>query len=458
MEKLGFYWELLSTVVQLSGVGITGFLFCRLVTPFLKKSRHGIGVGVSYFATVFVFYVIPTELDSMLVYAAGIVVATVVMYILERERGEQKLFLGAVMYLLNWMVYSIVGIPKQFAFHYLDGTVFFSVHPLRLLGGYGVVELLHLVLAFFFMAFLVHMIHRIYVRKKENISRKELGLMLATPCSALLGYGVFHLIFKIYLEDTGTYIQEVHPEYEWIQTLYQMVSYMAILAVIAFYQSIKESHWKEKENAVLLEQMENLKGHIREVELLYRDIRGLKHDMGNHVTVLENLMAKKEPQEAARYLSEWKAQLGEVDMPVKSGNPVTDVILSEKQKEAEEKGIAFRCDFHYPQETKINAFDVSIILNNALSNAIEAAGKWDKPYVTIQSYREKNAYMIEVCNRFGGQLILDRETGLPESTKDGAEHGFGLRNIRKVAQKYFGGMDMEQNGEEVRLSVMLMVE
>jgi sensor histidine kinase YesM len=66
--------------------------------------------------------------------------------------------------------------------------------------------------------------------------------------------------------------------------------------------------------------------------------------------------------------------------------------------------------------------------------------------------------MIEVINNFSGTLIMNEESGLPESTKEGQEHGYGLLNIRKVAQKYYGDIDTTQDRDEFRLSVMLMVE
>ena len=42
------------------------------------------------------------------------------------------------------------------------------------------------------------------------------------------------------------------------------------------------------------------------------------------------------------------------------------VIFSEQMQK-----FHFRCDFHYPTGSDINAFDISVILNNALQNAVE---------------------------------------------------------------------------------------
>ena len=66
--------------------------------------------------------------------------------------------------------------------------------------------------------------------------------------------------------------------------------------------------------------------------------------------------------------------------------------------------------------------------------------------------------MIEVENNFSGTLMTTGDGELPQSTKqDEEQHGFGLANIRRVAQKYYGDVDIVQEGERVRLNVMLML-
>ena len=135
------------------------------------------------------------------------------------------------------------------------------------------------------------------------------------------------------------------------------------------------------------------------------------------------------------------------------------MILTQKHKEAKEKGVEFECKFVYPSDTSINAFDVSVILNNAIENAFEAVEECDTPYISISAYRRKNAYMLEITNCIQKHVDIDNETGLPETKKkDKSSHGFGLANIRKVAQKYYGDIDISQEENRFTLTVMLMVE
>ena len=127
--------------------------------------------------------------------------------------------------------------------------------------------------------------------------------------------------------------------------------------------------------------------------------------------------------------------------------------------EAEEKGIRFECKFMYPTDTNINAFDVSVILNNAIANAFEGVQNCKNPYVSIFAYRKKNAYMLEVTNCISKRVEIDDEIDLPKTTKkDKGSHGFGLVNIRKVAQKYYGDIAISQDENSFTLTVMLMVE
>ena len=167
------------------------------------------------------------------------------------------------------------------------------------------------------------------------------------------------------------------------------------------------------------------------------------------------------------YGEELKSALSRISGEIKSGNPVTDVILQELKNEAEKRKIRFQSDFYYPTGTNINAFDVSVILNNALQNAmenarhvpLENAGKGEVPYISILSYHRNNAYMIEISNSFTGNLQWDEERELPVTSKEKTEgHGYGLSNIRMVARKYSGDIAIDLKNDEFRLSIMLMME
>lgn len=452
-------WKAASFAIRILIMGQTGYIFSCFAKPFLRKSRYTYFAGAAYFIIMLVLYLIPFEIDSMAAYAVGILAVFAVMYLLDRRNIEQKVFLAVTMYLLIWISHDLAIIPRNILLEISVNSPAMQKREILQFVLYVIIEILFAVLLFVFMALFIHMIKEVYVCKKENMSKKELVLMLSTPLLAITGYYAFIFFSNAYQNDMGEYVWIVHREYMWLQALYQIISFAVIMITIVVYQGIKESYRKEKEDAVWLEQMENMKRHINEAEVLYQDIRGLKHDMGNHIMTLKGLFLRNEQEQTIKYLTRLNKQLNDILPEIKSGNPITDVILTEKQKEAKEKGIAFVCDFHYPEETRIDTFDISVILNNAINNAIEGAYGCNDSYIKIKSYRKSNAYMIEIINSFTGEIIIDEESGIPKTTKNkGKEHGFGIANIRKVAQKYFGDIAIEQNGTDFIFSVMLMAE
>ena len=455
MSHIATYWAIANHTIAILNILAECFLFYRFVKPFMKAKAFC--VGLSYSATMLVLYCVPQEI--IYPYLWGILVACITMCLLERRNIKQKVFLAICMYLFRWVVYGVTLILRDVMFALFINTPYMYVHPVTQLITYIIVELVYYSVAITVMYLVIKLIHKVYVNKREDISGKELGLLFATLLTVMVGYFTFHFFSDVYLDDMRTYVWNVHPEYTLLRVIYQMVSFAAILIAIVIYQKLKEKQREEKENILLAQQIENTKLRIIEVEKLYSDIRALKHDMGNHITVLENLFMKKETEELEQYMADLKTALIESAGEIKTGNPVTDVILTQMQAEAEERGIRFCCEFVYPSDSGINAFDISVILNNALANAFEGVTGCENPYVSVLAYRKRNAYMLEVSNCIRKQVEIDAETGLPETTKNDKEgHGFGLANIRKVAQKYYGDIDISQEAGKFTLTVMLMIE
>ena len=149
----------------------------------------------------------------------------------------------------------------------------------------------------------------------------------------------------------------------------------------------------------------------------------------------------------------------EIQPSIKTGNAVTDVVLSEVCDTCEKEQILFESNFGYPDDLQINPFDMSVILTNALQNAIEASGKIPSAKVTITSVTKERMFIISVKNLAESKVKINEE-GLIESTKQDAGHGYGLKNIRSIAQKYRGDIEIRQDDSEGRivfvLNVMLM--
>lgn len=189
---------------------------------------------------------------------------------------------------------------------------------------------------------------------------------------------------------------------------------------------------------------------------MYGDLRSLRHDMGNHIQMIERLVAAGNSAEASAYLERLKGKWQELTPGIRTGTPVMDMILLEKKKESEARGIRFECDFCYPNGTGLDAFDVSVLLYNALNNCLESVNG-ENPYIKIRAFCKDSVFMLIISNSFMGRIRMDAAEGLPFTTKSSGGHGIGLKNMRRVARKYMGDLSFEQNGNEVTVGIMLQI-
>ncbi len=450
-------WSGFTRIVSMIELLIAGYCLYRLVKPFLRSAKSALAAGGIYFLTMLALYVLPLYVDAFIAFALGSLVAFLVMCGLERNNCIQKAFLAATFFSLRYFTSAMAEFLYDKLYYLVENTVWYKENysiSMQFMV-YAGACIFYLAMVFGITIGAICCITRSYACKYERMSGRELLMLVIPPFLGAVGYKIIYYYRSFYILQNGK-----PPEgYDILLLFYCTVSVMVVVILIMFYQNIKAAQEEKLANHLLSTQMDSLKRHIEQVENLYQDIRSMKHDMTNHVLTLERLYAGSETKEAKDYVRDLKSALIETVGEVKSGNPVTDVILREWKTEAEKKKIHFQCDFHYPTGSDINVFDVSVILNNALQNAVENVGGSGAPHISILSYRRNNAYMIEIRNSFTGNLQWDTESGIPVTSKGNTDsHGYGLNNIRRIAGKYFGDIDFAVKNEEFILSIMLMIE
>lgn len=449
-------WMVTSKISVIALLMITGIYFGKFVCPYIKKKKGAVAVSIVYITIMLVLYMIPPQIDNFSAYLIGVIAAFLVMYVEDRRNIYQKIFLAITFFSIRWLTVAMAArlddlVTKALVFRNMSAEKVWLQYGL-----YVGTRVLDIVLCIAFIAVAIGLINKAYIYKKDEMSVKEMVMLIIPSLVGVTGYGILQYYLMIYERDTGKNLIDTYGFYGALSFLHYLISIVAILVVIVMFQNWKEMQEEQRGQELVLNQISDMKKHIGEVEKLYRDIRSMRHDMGNHIQTLEHLVAHNNMDDAAEYLEHLKNEWDEVSPEIKTGSPVIDVILMEKLREAKERQIRFLSDFHYPHNTKLNAFDLSVIMNNALNNCMENVSG-DDPYISISSFRKNSIFMITIKNSFGGQLNFG-DSDLPETTKSGREHGMGLNNIRRVARMYMGDISLEQGNEEVILSIMMQVE
>ena len=456
MSLVEKYWMVTSKISVIALLMITGIYFGKFVCPYIKKKKGAVAVSIVYITIMLVLYMIPPQIDNFSAYLIGVIAAFLAMYVEDRRNIYQKIFLAITFFSIRWLTVAMAArlddlVTKALVFRNMSAEKVWLQYGL-----YVGTRVLDIVLCIAFIAVAIGLINKAYIYKKDEMSVKEMVMLIIPSLVGVTGYGILQYYLMIYERDTGKNLIDTYGFYGALSFLHYLISIVAILVVIVMFQNWKEMQEEQRGQELVLNQISDMKKHIEEVEKLYRDIRSMRHDMGNHIQTLEHLVAHNNLDDATEYLEHLKNEWDKVSPEIKTGSPVIDVILMEKLRQAKERQIRFLSDFHYPQNTKLNAFDLSVIMNNALNNCMENVSG-DDPYISISSFRKNSIFMITIKNSFGGQLNFG-DSDLPETTKSGMEHGMGLNNIRRVARMYMGDISLEQGNEEVILSIMMQVE
>ena len=453
-----FYWKIAAVTEIVLEMFLMGYFLYRFTKPFLKQKKYAWGIGVIYPVTMLTLYFMPAQISNFAAYSIGIWLAFVVMCMIDRRNYKQKIFITVTFYAIRWLSVYLAQTLCDVLYQNIVYTTYMRGHENMQLALFVAVNLLGVVCIAVIVGLSCYFMVNAYVYKDEEMTVKEL-FMLSTPSvTGMTGYAIMQYYQTYYESHAGNRAENM---YSILAIAHYTIFLILIVVVIILFQSIKAGQEEKLQSELLETQIEDTRRHIEQVENLYHDIRSLKHDMANHVMTLEQLYEKNEIRQAKEYTDSLKNALYDATKQVKSGNPVTDVILVEYQEKAHKKGIIFESSFFYPENEKLDALDVSVILNNALENAVEAAGAYKKnheqSHVRICSYRKSNAYMIEVVNSFEGVVEMNSDTGLPVTQKQTKGHGYGLSNIRQAAEKYYGGIDIRYENDRFRLVVMLML-
>ena len=300
---------------------------------------------------------------------------------------------------------------------------------------------------------------RLMGKKKMKLHSKELCYLALIPVIGIFFGNMIRYLIQVINKDTYFLLYEQFPVFLGIVPVVAVLFYAGILITIVSYQKMTDLQEERQKYFVEQQQVHAIQERMEEVERFYDGRRQMKHEMKNHLTNIKGLARNGSYGEMEQYIDRMDESMNVFELTVKTGNAVTDVIVNDKQKSAEKQGIQFVSEFFYPQTDGYNAYDIGIIINNLLQNAVEACEKVreGEKYIYLSGRQKKKFYLIHVKNSFEGEVTFDEETHLPLTTKeeDISLHGIGLSNVKREAEKYMGDVDIKVKKNEFSVTVLL---
>ena len=195
--------------------------------------------------------------------------------------------------------------------------------------------------------------------------------------------------------------------------------------------------------------------HYAEVENMYRQIRGWRHDYRNHIQTMKAYAAADDMESIKAYLDKLDTDLSTVDTVIKTGNKMTDAIVNSKISLAKSKGISVKVNAHIPVTLGISEIDLCVIIGNLFDNAIEATVALPEEKRIIRVYMDmKNTHLYMSFTNFTATGKMQKSGGVFRTTK-GQGHGFGLLRIDDIVARYGGYLS--RNSEEGAFTTEIML-
>ena len=185
-------------------------------------------------------------------------------------------------------------------------------------------------------------------------------------------------------------------------------------------------------------QRQLIETHYQEVENMYRQMRGWRHDYRNHIQTMKVLASGGDLEGIRSYLDRLDTDLGTVDLAVKSGNAMADAILNSKISLAKSRDIPVQVDARIPVKLKMSELDLCCIIGNLFDNAIEASLALPPEERLIRVYMDmKGTQLYLSFTNFTAGGKREKQGGRFLTTK-GEGHGFGLVRIDAIVERLDG--------------------
>ena len=292
---------------------------------------------------------------------------------------------------------------------------------------------------------MLYLLGRRLQKRPLALHLREVCYMALLPTAGVLfGQMVSRLLFEV---KDGALLQlyERHPAFLAVVPLLALLFYGGSYLTVTAQQGMAAL---QEESAALFaqhQQARSIQARLQEVEQLYTHIRALKHDLRGHLAALKGLASSGEYEGLSGYIDKMDESIGQFNMALQTGSPVTDIIINDAQQQALQAGITLEVDFHCPGPGAYDAFDLGIILQNLLQNALEACGKVPEGqrFITLAGRKRGHFFLIEVENAAPCQVPFGPD-GLPATTKgDATLHGIGLKSVRRAAEGYQGELELK---------------
>lgn len=235
------------------------------------------------------------------------------------------------------------------------------------------------------------------------------------------------------------------------------VGIVLILNIVVYFLFIRlgKAGKIKTEMALLALQNECLQENAKDIENMYDTVRALRHDLKNHLLCILSMAEERDVEGIEQYTRQLLQQQNTVNKLIMfSGSKVLDAIINSKSAAAERAGVRLSAIITTPL-AGISPEDITIILGNALDNAIRAAKDSQRKVVDIYIQPQGAYSSIVIANDIAHPVLSDNPA-LRTTKNIRYRHGFGIQNMRQAVERNQGLIRFYEQNDRFICDILLL--
>lgn len=273
-------------------------------------------------------------------------------------------------------------------------------------------------------------------RKEETYS---VLLLSALPLSSIV-VSVVIIYFS--------YTVEITPWVNFLMALSTVTLLAANFLVLAVNKQLQQLAEERTELQLSAQKEQADAEYYRMVQQQYDSQRLLIHDQKNYLAVLKKLVQEEKYPELLAYISDIES-MPEFRKKVRwCDNAILNAMLLWYSEQCEQQGVDFHCDIR-KDCIIFDSAAITALFGNLLSNALETAAQAENAGIEVSVSRSHgNSIVVSVVNSCHEAPPVDENGELKSRKLNKANHGLGLKSIRRVVQQYNGISKMYYDASE----------
>ena len=427
-------WIILTNILG-AGIGVfIAFLFFETFMSIKQLKKHKAIIGIAF---IIALNMVCTWVLQNMVFLPLVTIAMVFLL---------SLFFSSSLTYKILLTFAVSAI--MFAAEQLVGIVFTRVLGITInqIQNNATTYLVGVLVSRLLPMLIVYVI-RLFMRNNKQEADKRFNLLMACmPIQSII------LCFIVY----GYYVEIDLLKTPAFGIVAILVSLFLVFVIMLVLNNQRKALIYKKEYDIANTRLHMQIEHYQKLYQTQHEIRSIRHDMSNNLIALSGMLAKGAMPDAIGHIDRIISDIKKTEDIVDTGFPAIDAIFAAKLNKAKESNICLEYKILLDDEMNIDQFDLAVLIANALDNCIEGilrSSNVDRR-VLLHIAREAEFVSLFAENDATGLVFEDFRTSKPEKHN----HGFGLAQMRSIAQKYCGDIQPGYNPDTCKFSLKVLLK